>query len=79
MKLKEIILILNNSQSSYKTLIAAAEVRGVPLSVVVEGAKEIFDLYEFELIIIRPDQYVAWRGNKLPDDPMQLIDMVIGN
>jgi 2-polyprenyl-6-methoxyphenol hydroxylase-like FAD-dependent oxidoreductase len=73
------LLILNDSQSPYKTLVEAAEVRGVPLSVVVEGATEIFDLYEFELIIIRPDQYVAWRGNKLPDDPMQLIDMVIGN
>ncbi len=73
------LLVLNSSQIPYETLIKAAEVRGVPLSVVVEGSTEVFDLYEFELIIIRPDQYVAWRGNKLPDDPVLLIDMVIGN
>ena len=31
-----------------------------------------------KLVLSRPDQHVAWRGNAQPDDPMALIDMVRG-
>ena len=56
----------------------AARLRGVPL--------EIIDIEEagspaFEgsgLVLSRPDQHVAWRGNRLPPDPLALIDRVRG-
>ena len=40
--------------------------------------EEIRDLYEAELALIRPDQIVAWRGNRVPDDPMALLGQVTG-
>jgi hypothetical protein len=45
----------------------------VPLS--NTGAQQ---LYEADLILIRPDQHVAWRGNHPPADPKSLINRVLG-
>ena len=42
---------------------AAAAVQGLPLTVVDLGGKDVRDLYEADLALIRPDQVVAWRGN----------------
>ena len=73
------LLVLNGSKTSYTSLTEAAKKRGLPLTVFSNDSREVFDLYKAELVIIRPDQYVAWRGNKLSGDPMLLIDMLIGN
>jgi 2-polyprenyl-6-methoxyphenol hydroxylase-like FAD-dependent oxidoreductase len=73
------LLILNNSKAKTSPIIMAAKKRGVPLAVFINDSRKIFDLYENELVIIRPDQYVAWRGNEFPDEPLILIDMIIGN
>jgi hypothetical protein len=35
-------------------------------------------LYPEKLLLSRPDQHVAWRGDKPPNDPMALIDRVRG-
>ena len=56
----------------------AAEASGVPLTVFDEIDPETRALYEADLALIRPDQYVAWRGDTLPDDPAVLIDLVRG-
>jgi hypothetical protein len=35
-------------------------------------------LYGHRLVLSRPDQHVAWRGDALPSDPLALIDRVRG-
>jgi len=35
------------------------------------------DLYERDLVLIRQDQHVAWRGNNAPD-PDRLVTHVVG-
>ena len=30
------------------------------------------DLYGFDLILLRPDLHIAWRGNRMPADPRRL-------
>jgi hypothetical protein len=35
-------------------------------------------LYPHKLLLSRPDQHVAWRGDQPPDDPLALIDRVRG-
>ena len=40
----------------------------LPLDVLDVPAAEVRDLYERDLVLIRPDQYIAWRGNALPSD-----------
>jgi Aromatic-ring hydroxylase, C-terminal len=56
----------------------AARMRGVPLKLldVKETAAARFD--GSGLVLSRPDQHVAWRGNGLPADPLLLIDRVRG-
>jgi len=55
---------------------AAAE-RGVPLRVVRLPA-ELRDRYGAPLVLVRPDQHVAWRGRSPRGGPGQLIDRVRG-
>lgn len=57
---------------------AAAERRGVPLRVLDVNANATRGLYGHRLVLSRPDQHVAWRGDALPADPLALIDRVRG-
>ncbi|MDB5697700.1 MAG: FAD-dependent oxidoreductase [Alphaproteobacteria bacterium] len=56
----------------------AAARRGVPLAVIDLSPVEAGSLYRRKLVLSRPDQHVAWRGDALPDDPLALIDLVRG-
>ena len=47
----------------------------VPLKTV---ANPVADQYQAKLILVRPDQYVAWAGDSLPADPKQLLQTVAG-
>ena len=35
-------------------------------------------LYERKFVLVRPDGHVAWRDDRMPDDPLRLIDVVRG-
>jgi 2-polyprenyl-6-methoxyphenol hydroxylase-like FAD-dependent oxidoreductase len=59
-------------------LIAAARERGVPLAAVDIDSREAAGLYGEKLVLSRPDQHVAWRGNACPGDPLALIDLIRG-
>lgn len=56
----------------------AAQARGMPLRVVDVSGPDVKDVYAEHLVLSRPDQHVAWRGNTLPDDPGRLLDMLRG-
>src|SRR5688572_2326585 len=36
------------------------------------------DIYGFDLILLRPDLHVAWRGHRLPHEPRELVALVAG-
>jgi hypothetical protein len=57
---------------------AAAERRGVPLTVETVQEPEAARLYEFPLVLVRPDGHVAWRSHLPPSDPLGLIDRLRG-
>jgi hypothetical protein len=57
---------------------AAAAARGVPFTVVDATHEEAGEPYREALVLSRPDQHIAWRGEQLPDDPAKLIDLVTG-
>lgn len=59
-------------------IVEAAAKRNVPFTVVDVKAPEACELYRRKLVLVRPDQHVAWRGNREPDDPLDLIDIVRG-
>jgi hypothetical protein len=55
-----------------------AERRAVPLTVLDIDATTARGLYGHRLVLSRPDQHIAWRGDALPSDPLALIDRVRG-
>jgi 2-polyprenyl-6-methoxyphenol hydroxylase-like FAD-dependent oxidoreductase len=57
---------------------AAARSRGMPLKVLDIGRSASADIYGNRLVLSRPDQHVAWRGNAPPADPLALIDRIRG-
>jgi len=72
------LLRLGPHASDAGALTAAAAARKVPLTTLDVADRDIRDLYECDLALIRPDQHVAWRGNALPGDPAKLMAQVTG-
>jgi len=58
---------------------AAAAQRGLPLHVLDIQDEKAQGLYECALVLVRPDQHVAWRGNAAPGDPLGIIDRIRGS
>jgi hypothetical protein len=56
----------------------AAAARKMPLRTLKVADPDICDFYKCELALIRPDQHVAWRGSKVPDDPAGLLAQLVG-
>jgi len=51
---------------------AAAEV-SVPLEVIAPNVPSLHELYEADMVLIRPDQIVAWRGDSAPEASQALL------
>jgi hypothetical protein len=60
-------------------LVAAVVQRGVSMVVLDVEAEESASLYPRKLVLSRPDQHVAWRGDEPPQDSLALIDRVCGS
>ena len=58
-------------------LIRAAEARNIPLTVVDLDDEAMKHLYGADLVLVRPDQHVAWRGKPSGDAP-NVLDTVCG-
>jgi 2-polyprenyl-6-methoxyphenol hydroxylase-like FAD-dependent oxidoreductase len=52
---------------------------GAPLSVLDIAEERVRDLYGYDLLLLRPDLHVAWRGNAPPADPAGLAALVTGH
>jgi hypothetical protein len=70
-------LLRLDQQAAAEPLVRAAAQRGVPLLVLdlPPGAPAA---YRHKLLLARPDQHVAWRGDETPADPLALIDRIRG-
>jgi 2-polyprenyl-6-methoxyphenol hydroxylase-like FAD-dependent oxidoreductase len=75
---REFTLLNRDAAIDTAPLVAAAKRRAVPLTVLDIASSEAADLYGHNLVLSRPDQHVAWRGDALPADPLALIDRVRG-
>ena len=73
----EFTLLRFDSKVDVAPLALAARARGVPLKVLDLKPPASATFYG-GLVLSRPDQHVAWRGERLPDDPLALIDRVRG-
>jgi hypothetical protein len=69
-------LLRFDPKTDVTNLLAAAQARGVPLALLDVATTE--PVYAEKLVLSRPDQHVAWRGNALPADPLALVDRIRG-
>ncbi|MEP4887438.1 MAG: monooxygenase, partial [Alphaproteobacteria bacterium] len=72
------LLRLSGSPPSASALIDAAQARNIPHAVVDITEARVRDVYGADLVLLRPDHHIAWRGDELPADPDQLWDRVTG-
>jgi len=56
----------------------AAAARGVPLKHLPVADPNARAIYERDLVLVRPDGHVAWRGDTVPDDPGTILDHARG-
>ena len=59
-------------------LLSAAEVAGLPITVVDAPRPTRPDVFTASLLIVRCDQHIAWRGDEPPPDPHELIERLRG-
>ncbi len=72
------LLDLSGGAAETRGLARAAAARGLPLTILALDRPEARDLYACDLVLVRPDQHVAWRGNRMPDDGAALLARVTG-
>jgi 2-polyprenyl-6-methoxyphenol hydroxylase-like FAD-dependent oxidoreductase len=71
-------LLRFDASAAVGDIVAAAAKRGVPLKLIDVDDAPARELYARKLVLMRPDQHVAWRGDAAPPDPLALIDLVRG-
>lgn len=59
-------------------LLAAATDRGVPMRYVMVQSDSVRELWERDLVLLRPDQHVGWRGNRPSRDAGAVVSHLIG-
>ncbi|WP_082016622.1 FAD-dependent monooxygenase [Cupriavidus sp. IDO] len=59
-------------------LASAFKALGAPLDVLVVPDPALCGVYERDLILVRPDMHVAWRGDRLPESANDLAALVTG-
>ncbi|MGA8611846.1 MAG: FAD-dependent monooxygenase [Xanthobacteraceae bacterium] len=72
-------LLRLNATAETMALEQTAGARGIPLTILDVALPEARALYGYNLALIRPDQYIAWRGDQLPNDVDALLAHVTGH
>ena len=74
----EYTLLRLNPEVDVTNLSIAAKDRCCPLHI-LDFSPECGKVgYSYPLVLVRPDQHVAWRGHSSPDDALSLIDYIRG-
>jgi len=73
------LLRLGGTQSDGAPLAAAFRSIGAPFSTLDVRSDAARDLYGHDLILLRPDLHVVWRGNRPPADPAKLAAIATGH
>lgn len=73
------LLDLGGGGSAAGAFVAAAAARGMPLTVIHPTQQALHTTYGKGLVLVRPDQIVAWRGTELPAGGAEaVLDVVLG-
>src|SRR5271166_672061 len=73
------ILKLGGGKADARGLQSALRDRGAPVTVIEAGDVRAREIYECDLVLVRPDLHVVWRGNAAPEDPAQIAAIATGH
>jgi hypothetical protein len=73
------LLRLGGTQADTGALQRAFDAIGAPLQVLDIADERPRDVYGYDLLLLRPDMHVVWRGNETPAEPEQLAAMATGH
>src|SRR6266436_1185572 len=72
-------LLRLNGRHDTASLESAFRARSAPFSVLQIASGAARAIYERDLILVRPDMHVVWRGNSLPDNHAELAALATGH
>ncbi len=73
------LLRLGANAADTTALEQAIRATGAPLTMLDLANDNAREVYGFDLLLLRPDLHVAWRGNQAPDNPGELAAVVTGH
>jgi 2-polyprenyl-6-methoxyphenol hydroxylase-like FAD-dependent oxidoreductase len=73
------ILKLGGAKADAGGLERAIRARGAPVTVLDVPDRIARDIYGYDLILVRPDLHVVWRGSVAPEDPAQVAAVATGH
>ena len=73
------ILKVGGSKADASGLERAIAARGAPVTVLDVPDRAACDVYGYDLILIRPDMHVVWRGNAAPENPERVAATATGH
>jgi hypothetical protein len=73
------LLRLGGSTADASGLRQAFDRYGAPFRVLDIDDAHARDVYGYDLILLRPDMHIVWRGRRAPDDPQRLAAMAMGH
>jgi hypothetical protein len=76
---REFTLVDFSRSNTGQPIAAEAARRGVPLEYLPVDEAGLREIWERDLVLVRPDQHVAWRGNQVPADTAGLVDRIISD
>ncbi|HVL69689.1 MAG TPA: FAD-dependent monooxygenase [Vicinamibacterales bacterium] len=72
------LLRLGGTRAETSELERAMQARGAPFTTLDIAAPVARDVYGYDLILLRPDMHIVWRGNTPPAHPAQLAGIATG-
>jgi 2-polyprenyl-6-methoxyphenol hydroxylase-like FAD-dependent oxidoreductase len=73
------ILKLGSTKADARGVEAAIRGHGAPVRVLDIPERIAREIYGHDLILVRPDLHVVWRGNAAPDEPAQIAALATGH
>jgi 2-polyprenyl-6-methoxyphenol hydroxylase-like FAD-dependent oxidoreductase len=73
------LLRLGGTKADTRGLESALRARGAPVTVLDIADQRARDVYERDLVLVRPDLHVVWRGNAAPEDPARIAAIATGH
>lgn len=73
------LLRLGQTAAGTAALERSMHTTGAPLTVLDIPDDSAREVYGFDLLLLRPDLHVAWRGNNAPENPVELAAVVTGH